>query len=96
MRISKKLYIEESVSRPKFIIWKLRKNKRVDNIYCIIYKDDSFLEIINSNKIKDKHSKCILIGIAGSKQLAMELLAQIFQEVYVPNPDIQHMKEYFI
>ncbi|HHX60289.1 MAG TPA: hypothetical protein GX707_06070 [Epulopiscium sp.] len=96
MKISKKLYIDEDVPHHKWIIWKLRKNKKTEGIYCIIYKNDSFLEIIKSSRIKDRYNQSVLIGIATTKENAMALLVRIFDEVYVPNPNIQHMKDYFI
>ncbi len=95
MRISKKVYIDKDVSNHKWKIWKLRRCKKIDNIYCIIYRENSFLEIIKSSKIKGNYNQSVLIGIATTKQSALELLARIFDEVYVPNPSVEHMKEYF-
>ena len=95
MTISKQVYIDKSVSNHRFILWKLKKGKKVNNIYCIIYTEDIFLEIINSNKINEKYDKAILIGIANTREKAMELLVNIFDDVYVPNPNIDDMKRYF-
>ncbi len=96
MKISKKVYIDKDIPHYKWKLWKLRKGKKLDNIYCIIYKENSFLEIIKSNRIKDSDNQRILIGMATTKQGAIALLVRIFDEVYVPNPNIQNMKDYFI
>lgn len=96
MKISKKVYVDEDIAHHKWIIWKLRKSKKTEDIYCIVYVENGFLEIIKSNKIKDKYKKSVLIGMAATRQGAMELLVRIFDDVYVPNPNIQHMKDYFV
>ena len=98
MKISKKVYIDKEIPYYKWIIWKLRKNKKVKQIYCICmgHNKGYFLEIINSNKIEKKHRESILIGIATTRQNAIKLTARIFDEVYKPNPNLQHMKDYFM
>lgn len=95
MKISKKLYIDQQISNRRWIIWKLRKGKQTKDLYCIVYKKDSFLEIINSNQLGEQYDQSVLIGIASTKERAVDLLVQIFDQVYVPNPNIQHMKDYF-
>lgn len=96
MKVSKKLYIDEGVPHGKWKVWKLRRNKKVENLYCIVYVEKGFLEIINSKHIKDRYKKSTLIGVAMTRQSAMALLARIFQEVYLPSPNIQEMRAYFI
>lgn len=95
MKVSKKIYIDKDITNHKWKIWKLRKSKRIDNIYCIIYKGNSFLEIVKSSRIKGNYDQSVLIGIATSKQNALELLARIFDDIYVPNPSTKNMREYF-
>ena len=96
MRISKKLYIDEKISQHRWVIWRIKKNKKINDIYCILYIEGKFLEIINSNKIKYGEDKQVLIGIAKTKRKAQELLVPIFDDIYVPNPNIEQMKQYFI
>ena len=97
MQVSKKLYIDHDVKYPKWIIWKLRKNKKVKNIYCIVMidKNNYFLEIIKANKLTSKYDKNTLIGIATTRKNAFLLLTRIFDEIYAPNPNVDHMKAYF-
>ena len=95
MKVSKKIYIDKDVSNHRWKIWKLSRCKKIDNIYCIVYREGKFLEIVKSSRIKGDYDKSLLIGIAATKQNALELLARIFDEVYVPNPNLKHMKEYF-
>ena len=96
MKISKKLYVDQGVPHGTWKIWKLRRNKKIENLYCILYVHNGFLEIIKSDKMRDRYNDSILIGVAMTRQRAMELLARIFDEVYVPNPNIEEMREYFI
>lgn len=97
MQVSKKLYIDNDVKYRKWTIWKLRKNKKVKNIYCIVMINNNnyFLEIIKGNKVTSKYCENTLIGIATTKENTFALLARIFEEVYAPNPNIDHMKTYF-
>lgn len=98
MKISKKLYIDKQIPYYKWIVWKLRKDKKVKQIYCICMVSNKgyFLEIINSSKIEKRHKDSVLIGITTTRQNAINLTARIFGEVYVPNPSLQHMKDYFM
>ncbi len=96
MKISKKLYVDEGMPRHKWKIWKLRQNKKIENLYCIVYVQNGFLEIIKSDRMKDRYTDSTLIGLALTRENAMALLGRIFDEVYVPNPSIQEMREYFI
>lgn len=95
MKISQNLYVDEGVGYHRWKIWKLRRNKKVEDIYCILYKDNGFLEIISSKRIKGDHKESVLIGIAMTKQDALGLVARIFHEIYRPNPNMQEMKDYF-
>jgi len=97
MKISKKVYVDKSIPYYKWLLWKLRKDKKVKQIYCIcmVPTKGYFLEIINSNKLKKQDKDNLIIGIATTKENAIQLTARIFDEVYVPNPNLKQMKDYF-
>lgn len=97
MKISKKLYIDHDIPYYKWLMWRLRRNKSSKQIYCICMaeKKGYFLEIINSKKIGKQHEKSILIGIATTRQNAIGLTARIFDEIYVANPNLEDLKNYF-
>ena len=97
MKISKKLYVDKSIPYYKWLIWRLRKDKKVKQIYCIcmVSTKGYFLEIINSNKLKKQDQDNLIIGIATTRENAIKLTARIFDEIYKPNPSLQQMKDYF-
>ena len=97
MKISKKLYVDESIPYYRWLIWKLRKDKKVKQIYCIcmVPTKGYFLEIINSNRLKKQDKDHVIIGIATTRENAIKLTARIFNEIYAPNPNLKHMKDYF-
>ena len=97
MKISKKLYIDKNIPNHKWLIWKLRRNKKTKQIYCICMVSEKgyCLEIINSNKLKKQKQDYLIIGIATTKANAIKLTAHIFDEIYRPNPSLKQMKDYF-
>lgn len=98
MQIAKNLYIGDDVQSLKWITWKLRKNRKVKDIYCICMPHNKkyFVEIIKGSKVTKGHNESIIIGIATTKESAIDLIVKMFEEIYIPNPNINKMREYFI
>lgn len=84
MKFYKNLYIGDTVKKPERIKRKLRKYAKLTNVYLIIYMaEDRRLEIYHSLMLQQRYYKekeLFIIGIAGSRDEANQLICRIVQE----------------
>lgn len=84
MKFYKNLYIGDTVSDPDKIKRKLKKYAKLTNVYIIAYVEkDSRIEIFHSIMLQQyyyKENPPYVIGIAGSKDEAQELICRITEE----------------
>lgn len=84
MKFYKKLYIGDTVKKPGKIKRKLKKYAVVPNVYVIAYMSgNGQLEIFHSLMMQQyyyKENPPYIIGIAGSRQEANEIIRQIAEE----------------
>ncbi len=82
------LYIEEKIKKhKKLYISKINKEKFIVSVYCITLASnpENLLDIISASELKWHHYKrnnIVIIGLCGSREGAMELVADIVNEVY--------------
>lgn len=84
MKFYKNLYIGDTISDPDKIKRKLKKYAKLTNVYVIAYVEkDRRIEIFHSLMLQQysyKENPPYVIGIAGSKDEAQELICQITEE----------------
>lgn len=84
MKFYKNMYIGDTVSDPDKIKRKLKKYAKLTNVYIIAYVEkDSRIEIFHSIMLQQyyyKENPPYVIGIAGSKDEAQELICRITEE----------------
>ena len=97
---SSSLYVGESVfNRQKKIIKKIGKRKFTFNVYCIAYASnkENLFDIISANEllfpVYKKLDVCI-VGIAGSREEAQELVMDMVIKVYSDTGGFA-VREYF-
>lgn len=84
MKFYKNLYIGDTISDPGKIKRKLKKYAKLTNVYVIAYVEkDRRIEIFHSIMLQQyyyKDNPPYVIGIAGSKDEAQELICRITEE----------------
>lgn len=84
MRFYKNLYIGDTVKKPEKIKRKLKRYAKLNNVYLIIYMaQDRRLEIYHSLMLQQQYYRenpLYIIGIAGSKDEAAQIICRIAQE----------------
>lgn len=84
MKFYKNLYIGDTISDPDKIKRKLKKYAKLTNVYVIAYVEmDRRIEIFHSLMLQQynyKENPPYVIGIAGSKDEAQELICRITEE----------------
>ena len=84
MKFYKKLYIGDTIKNPDKIKRKLKKYAKLTNIYVIAYMEkDRRIEIFHSIMLQQPYYKDnppYVIGIAGSKEEANNLICRITEE----------------
>ena len=84
MKFYKNLYVGNTIKKPDKIKRKLKKYAKLTNIYVIAYvPKDNRLEIYHSIMLQQyyyKENPPFVIGIAGSKEEANEIICQIAEE----------------
>jgi hypothetical protein len=97
MKFYKKLYIGESIKKPRRVIWKLRTHAGQLNIYVITAAEGSDqLEFYHSAFLKQKYYRKhppYIIGIAGGREEALKIVEQITVECY-ERMQTANLKEY--
>ena len=84
MKFYKNLYIGDTVKKPHKIMKKLKKDKILPSIYVIVCMEGKRqLEIYHSLMLQQwyyKEASPAVIGIAGSKEEAFDLIQKVAQE----------------
>lgn len=84
MKFYKNLYIGDTISNPDKIKRKLKKYAKLTNVYVLAYVEkDGRIEIFQSLMLQQyyyKENAPYVIGIAGSKEEANELVCRIAEE----------------
>lgn len=84
MKFYKNLYIGDTIRNPDKIKRKLKKYAKLTNVYVIAYVEkDSRLEIFHSVMLQQyyyKENPPYVIGIAGSREEANEIICRIAGE----------------
>lgn len=86
MKFYKDLYIGASVKKPEKVRWKLKVHAGQLNIYVIAMAEgDNQLEFYHCAFLKQKYYRKhppYVIGIAGGREEALQIVAQITAECY--------------
>lgn len=88
IRWADKLYLGESIeSRKKKVMKSVENGKLTFAVFCITYASnpDNLLDIINANELSFPYyqkREMYIIGLAGSKSEARELVRGMIEEIY--------------
>ncbi len=88
MRLYKNLLVGDQIGYKKYqILWRLRHNKFQVGIYVILMAPDpqNLMEVIPASLLHQSYYQkqdLFVLGIAGSKREAYELVRQLIEEVY--------------
>lgn len=93
--------IYTNIKSYKKILKQLKKNKSLDNIYCVCIdkKSNSILEILHSREIFKKiysDRNYIVVGLANSKKEAINIVCNIIGNVYKHSNDLIDIKSEII
>lgn len=84
MMFYKNLYVGDTIKNPNRIKRRLKANKKLINVFVIAYAQETKkLEIYNSLFMQQwyyKENPPFVVGIAGSKEEAMDIIVKITQE----------------
>lgn len=84
MKFYKNLYIGDTVSNPDKIKRKLKRYAKLTNVYVLVYVErDRRIEIFHSVMLQQPYYKDnppYVIGIAGSKDEAQQIICRIAEE----------------
>lgn len=90
----KKLYIGENAKKDAAKAkWRLNHGKLQMNMFLITYASnpENLLEIIGTEQLMQKtvHRRCpMIVGIAASKEEAVQMVQQIIEETYARQQDV--------
>ena len=88
MRLYKDLLVGDQIGYKKYqILWRLRHNKFQLGVYIILMAPDpqNLMEVIPASLLRQPYYQkqdLFVLGIAGSKKEAYELVRQLIEEVY--------------
>ena len=88
MKWHKKLYCGATITLPKWSKFQINHGKQPKGYYCIALSDhnENLLDIYESCFLRTTHLKTddiYIIGIAGSKSEAYDVVRDIIEDVYV-------------
>lgn len=96
------LYTDEVLKKKKAkIMKKLEDGKVTFDIYCVALasNEENLFDIINTNELLFQHYKSndiYIVGLAASRESAVNLVVSMIEEVYHSTGEFQMRKYYFL
>lgn len=84
MKISKHLRVDDEIKFKKFHLNQIKHNKCKKGLYllCTPNYERYMFEVIKGQHLNDKYKDCYLIGVAQEKEIILDYLTELIDEIY--------------